>query len=114
MLLGNSDLTSETVESYELIWMGQWNYIHTSLGYFENHFNNAIVQVIDSGGLQQYQNVSQNAVKGFEFETSYQLNSSWLLKMSYTQMIETPDIFFKEAKKLGSLAVNYQYLQRNL
>lgn len=108
IVLGNPDLKPETVQSFDLIWMGTWSHTGVSLGYFENHFKNSIVQTGSGGGLLQYENGNQDPTKGFEFELSHELNEHWLWRTTYTHFSEKPDISFRETDRLASLLVNYQ------
>jgi len=109
VLLGNPDLRPETVETWELIWVGQWPQTRLSLGYFENHFDDAIVQVpIGSSGTLRFENVNQDTSKGVEFEISHELNEHWLARTVYTYISDKPQASFREADKQGSVMVNYQ------
>ncbi|NQZ57977.1 MAG: TonB-dependent receptor [Lentisphaeraceae bacterium] len=107
VVLGNPDLKPEVVQSWELIWVGQWPHTGVSLGYFENHFKNSIVQTDIGANLRQYSNIDQAPVKGFEFEISHELNEHWLLRATYTHFNEKPDLSFREADQLASLIANY-------
>ena len=108
VLVGNPDLDSETVQSWDLIWVGQWPDTGISLGYFESRFQDAIVQLDIGGGILKQENADQDPSKGVEFELSHQLNERWLLRTSYTYISEKADVSFREASQLGSLMVNYQ------
>ncbi len=113
VLLGDPNLAPETVRSWELIWTGQlrhkhWPNSHFSLGYFENHFKNAITQVNISGNLLQHQNTKQEPSKGIEFELSHEINKDWQLRIGYSRINSKPDISFREAEQVGSLTINYQ------
>jgi outer membrane receptor protein involved in Fe transport len=108
VLLGNPDLDSETVQTWDLIWIGQWKHTAFSLGYFENHFKDAIVQTPSSDGSIQYDNRDQNAAKGVECELSHELNEFWLLRGTYSYISEKPDLTFREADQFASLMVNRQ------
>jgi len=107
VIFGNPDLKPETVQSSELIWVGQWPNTGISLGYFESHFKNAIGWTV-SGRVRTLGNVEQGPSKGFELELAHELNDHWLLRGTYTNMIETPDLSFRESNKLASLMANYQ------
>ncbi len=113
VLLGNQNLKAETVQSWDLIWLGLWPETSLSLGYFENRFENAIVQASVSTGLSQFKNVDMDPVKGFEFELSQELNEFLLVRASYTHMTENSELSFREAQQLASLMLNYQKEQFN-
>jgi outer membrane receptor protein involved in Fe transport len=107
--LGNPDLKSETVKTWELIWVGQWPRASISLGYFENQYENSISHVfVGIGSLRQLQNVPQEPTKGFELDLSHQLSEHWLIRASYTHLGEKPYLSYREADQLASLMVNYQ------
>jgi outer membrane receptor protein involved in Fe transport len=108
VLLGNPDLKPEEVQTWDLIWMGQWKHTAFSLGYFENHFKDAIVQALLSDGSVQYDNKDQSTIKGVEFELSHEFNEFWLLRGTYTYIFEKPDFTFREADMFASLIVNRQ------
>lgn len=113
VLLGNTELKPESVNSLELIWLGQWSDINTSIGYFENHFENSIVEINISDGTRQYQNIKQEPIKGIEVEISHQLTKHWLIRASYTHINEKPTLAYRESEQLASLMVNYQYKKWN-
>ena len=112
-VIGNPDLKPETVENIDVIWMGQWPNTNISLGYFESRFKNSIVLIDAGGGAFKYQNVSQNPTKGFEFELSHELSEHWLMRASYTYIIEKTYLSFREADSLSSLMMNYQQTKWN-
>ncbi len=113
VVLGNPDLTPETVKSSELIWLGQWFDTGISVGYFESHYKDAIVQTILGGGQRQYENINQDPSKGVKFELSHQFNDSWLLRSTYTHIFETPDFSFRESDTLLSFMTNFQQANWN-
>jgi outer membrane receptor protein involved in Fe transport len=113
VLLGNPDLKPETVQTVDIIWMGHWFNRAFTLGYFENHFTDAIIQTPSDLGIPKFENVDQDPSKGFELEYSQQLNDAFLVKASYTHITDKPDINFREAAKLGSMTVNFQHYEYN-
>jgi len=108
VLLGNPNLNPESVKSWDLIWVGQWSNNAISLGYFENHFTDAIIQTPTSIGIPRYENVDQGPTKGFELEFSKQITKKWLVSANYTNIFDKPDISYREASQLASLVTNYQ------
>jgi len=113
VLLGNPNLKPETVKSLDLIWIGQWIHTGFSLGYFESHFDNSIVQMDNGSGVLQYTNIQQDPIKGLELELSHELNRHWLVRASITHISEKPDPSFREADNKGSFAINYQHTNWN-
>ncbi len=113
VLLGNPDLKPEIVKTWDLIWVSQLKETAFSLGYFENHFTDAIAEAPTNLGIPQFQNTKQDPAKGFEFELSHQFSWKWLIRATYTNIIESPDESFRQATELGSIIANYQYEKWN-
>jgi len=112
-VLGNPDLKAETVKSFELIWVAHWQQSGFSLGFFENDFEDSIVQTSTGNGQLQYTNIDQNGSQGFEFELSHEINSHWLVRASYTKFSELPDLSFHETSQLASFIINYHQNKLN-
>jgi outer membrane cobalamin receptor len=108
ILLGNPNLKPETVQTLDVIWVGKWIDTSIALGYFENHYRNSIVESSIGGGASQYSNVDQGPSKGFEFELSHEFNEQWMFRGTFTALIETPDLSFREANHFASAMLNYQ------
>jgi len=111
-ILGNVNLDSETVQSGEIIWLSQWPNSSMSLGYFESHYENAIVQIA-SGNTFLFDNVQQDPSKGFEWEVTHQWNDDWLLRGTYTQITDSPGQSFRESDNFASLTANFQQANWN-
>lgn len=113
VLLGNPDLKPEIVKTWDLIWVGQMKSTAFSLGYFENHFTDAIAEAPTSLATPQFQNTKQDPTKGFELEVSKEFFQSWLVRATYTNIVEIPDESFRQATEFGSFIINYQYKKWN-
>lgn len=113
VLLGNPDLKAESVQTVDLIWMGHWFNRAVTLGYFENHFTDAIIETPSELGIPRFENVNQEPSKGIELEYSEQFNDVILIKATYTHITDKPDINFREAAQLGSFTVNFQHQAYN-
>ena len=107
VLLGNPNLKPETVKSWDLIWMAQWKKSNLSLGYFESHFTDAIVEKPSELGVPRFENSQQDPIKGLEFEMSQQLDTHWKIRTTYTHISEKPDLSYREAERLFSITTNY-------
>jgi len=106
--LGNPGLMPETVQSLDLIWLGQWTHTSFSLGLFESRYDNSIIQADAGGGTFQFTNADQKDSGGMEFEISHELSNHWLLRANYTRLNKKSDLSFREADQLMSLMLNYQ------
>lgn len=114
-LSGNKDLKPEVVKTWDLIWLAQWNWITLSTGYFESHFDDAIVLVPTGNGAElQYRNEEQGPVKGIELETTLELNNAWWIRAAYTHYTDLPKESFREADSMASLSVNYTHKDWNI
>lgn len=108
VLLGNPNLKPEIVKTWDLIWVGQTQKSAFSLGYFENHFEDAIAEAPTNLGIPQFQNTKQDPTKGFELELSHQFSQNWLMRTTYTNIVETSNESFRQATEFGSFLVNFQ------
>lgn len=107
--VGNLSVTPETVNTWELIGYGQWQHTELTWGYFENRFQDSIELVAGSGGQLEYRNIDGDEFsKGIEFEISHELNREWLLKGTYTRLLNKPENSLREAGVLASGVINYQ------
>ena len=107
VISGNPDLEPETVQSSELIWLAQWPTLGVSVGYFESRYKDAIAQVPGESAAAKYDNVHQDASKGFELEVNQQITDAWLLRGAYTHIFESPQQSLRESDRLGSFTLNY-------
>lgn len=112
-VVGNPDLKPETVQSVDVIWLGQWTDTNISFGYFQSRFEDSIALIDIGSGAFKYQNISQDPTRGYEFELSHELNEHWLMRASYTYISEKPYLSFREADNLSSLMINYQQAKWN-
>jgi outer membrane cobalamin receptor len=113
-LFSNPDLKPETVKSFDLIWMAQWTEQHLSIGYFESHFDDAILQATNNDGIRQYLNQQQDPSKGIELEYSNQLSHAATLRFTLSKLLDKPEQSFREADHLASALFNYHWPSINL
>lgn len=106
---GNSALNPESVQTWDAIWHAQWPTTQFTVGYFENRFDDAIVQVFNPAiGLEEFNNIEQDPVKGLEIETRWKLTRHWSAYAAYTHFTDQPELSFKETDTIGSLVVSYK------
>jgi len=113
---GNPNLASENIQNIDLIWMGSFEQTAIwSLGYFENHYDNAIIEIQNlskQGSI--FENMDQDPVKGFELELQYKPSSEWMFRGTYTHFTELPSLSYQESSQLLSLIGNYHYEKLNI
>lgn len=113
-ILGNPNLTAETLQTWELIWIAQWKEAMFNLGYFNTKFDNSIIRVPIGGGILEYQNSTEEPVRGIEFEASYQANNFWLMRASFTHFTEKPESSFRETDTITSFIINFNKQKWNV
>ncbi len=107
-LVGNPDLTPETVKTLDVIWFSEWPSSSVSLGYFENYYENTINEVVNTDGVLQPSNVpGSEHSRGFELEAMYEFSGNLFAQASYSQITDKPKLFFREAQQLMSIILNY-------
>ncbi|MDO9042887.1 MAG: TonB-dependent receptor [Desulfocapsaceae bacterium] len=106
--VGNPDLDHETIQTWDLIWMAQWQKMGLNLGWFHNRINNPIAQQIVNT-INTYVNLDEKETsQGLEMEANLQVSPQWLLRATVTRLTELPDSALREADTLGSLMINYE------
>jgi len=108
LIRGNTQLKPESVNTWELIWTGQWSSTNLTLGYFQNRYKDSIIQADAAGGVLQYTNADQQPSRGYEVELSHEFNEHWLMRASYTQLQEKPELAFLDTDQFASLMINFQ------
>ncbi len=106
VLAGDSNLQPEKVSSWDVVWTGRHRKLSWSAGYFENHFKDAIFQVIRDGSAERhYVNGKQNAAKGVEVYWQWLPLPPLSLKGSSTRYLVLPEESYREARTFHSLSL---------
>lgn len=112
-LLGNPDLDHELVKTWNLAWVATGKNISLELAGFVSRYENPILS--DFQGMTRiYINGLDQEAQGAWIDVSYQLDSHWLVRTSYTHLYDLPDSAFAEAEHLAVAMVNYQYERWNM
>jgi outer membrane receptor protein involved in Fe transport len=108
IISSNPDLKNESIQTWDLIWIAQWQKLGLNFGGFHNHIKDPIA-LKNVNNIRTYANLDEDDTsQGLEFETSYQISPPWLLRATLTRFLQLPDSALREAKTLGSLMVNYE------
>jgi iron complex outermembrane receptor protein len=107
VLVGNRDLDYETVKTWDLLWMGNWQKTSVSIGGFRNDYTHPIATGF-LGPVRTYINGADEYSDGIESEASQQLTENWLVRATYTHFLSLPQSAFREAQQLASLVLNYE------
>ncbi len=114
-LIGNPDLSSETITSSEFVWFSQYANFYFNMAYFFNQIDNAIEQT-SVQGTRVFKNQSSESNDGLEFEYRHQFNSSMSVRASYSRMLNMLGSSFRVSDTTGSITFSgrYQRWQVNL
>lgn len=106
-LVGNPGLTHELVKTWDLIWMGNWQNTSVSLNGFYSRYDQPIIAGL-IGTTRTYVNAGIEESNGMSLEASQQLNPHWLVRITYSHILELPDSAFRESDQLASITLNYK------
>ncbi len=111
---GNPDLKAETITTWELVWVGNWQHHSLTLTAFDSCVKNPIVQGIEST-VRKFVNAQQHdSSQGVEMEYLAQLATNWQVRAQYSLFNTLPESSFRQADNLASLIVNYHHEKWNL
>jgi len=106
--VGNPDLEHETIQTWDVIWMAQWQKLGLHLGWFHNRINDPISQEIVNNINMLVNLDEEETSQGIEMEASLQISAPWLIRATFTRMTELPASALREADTLGSVMINYE------
>lgn len=107
-LVGNPDLDHELVKTWNLAWIAAGKRTSLELAGFFSRYENPILADIQ-GSTRMYINGLDQESRGASLDLNHQLNSRWLLRVSYTHLYDLPDSAFAEAEHLAAAVINYQH-----
>ncbi len=109
VVLGNIDLTHETVKTWDLIWFYENNQNLVTANWFSNRYTHPIrAELLPQSAILKYQNVGSENSQGLEVEASRQFNERVLVRASAAYLYELPDSAFRESDLTGSFSINYE------
>jgi iron complex outermembrane receptor protein len=113
VLIGNPDVESELVKTWELVLQNQWQSAHTTFTLFHNAYEQPI-----SAGFQQnvrtYVNGENQSAQGVTFNLFSSLADNWVLKANATYFMDLPDPAFRESEKLANLMLIWTQSKWNM
>ena len=107
-LLGNDDLTSETITSTEVVWFSQHSRFYLSLAYFYNQIENSIEQT-SIQGTRVFLNHNKENNDGFELEYQHELNARFSVRTSFSRIFNMFDSSFRVSDTTGSITLNWKH-----
>lgn len=106
-LAGNPDLDHELVKTWNLAWIATGKRAGLELAGFYSQYENPILAGIQ-GTTRIYINGLDQEAQGASLDLHYQLDSHWLMRLSYTHLYDLPDSAFAESDQLAAAVFNYQ------
>lgn len=113
VLIGNPELESELVKTWEIILQQNWKSTLVNLTGFHNLYE----QPISTGfrnGVRSYINGVDQSAQGVSLEFMHSLADGLVLKTNLTHFIDLPDPAFRESKNLANLMLMWNYQHWNL
>ncbi len=113
-LAGNEDLDPETIETWELVWMANWQNHSVTLTLFDNTIKEGVVRD-DSKLPSTFINAEDDeSTQGIEVEYISELTRNWRLHTSLSYFDNLSDEDFRQSNKLATMVLNYQQSNLNL
>lgn len=104
---GNPNLDPETIESWEVVWIGQWNRLSTTVSSFYSVLDKTIVRR-DVMAMTDFANLDNDeAFYGIEWEVAWQFNEHWMMAINTSEFENLPEADYRQADLLGSIIVNF-------
>jgi len=107
VIKGDPDLKHEVIKTYDLIYMHIDSYFNLQVGAYLNEYSDPISIVLDNENIRQYVNGASAHSQGVEIEGNWNIFEGSWLRFTFSELIDTPDNFFRESKRTGSLMFNY-------
>ena len=107
VIKGDPDLKQEVIKTYDLIYMHIDSYFNLQVGAYLNEYSDPISIVLDNENIRQYVNGASAHSQGVEIEGNWNIFEGSWLRFTFSELIDTPDNFFRESKRTGSLMFNY-------
>ena len=112
---GNPNLEPENIRSWEVVWMYHDSDKLINISYFENIFEDSIIQHVDVNNGKRYENSdSDEKSRGIEFEFHKTLNKHWSLRSGYTHFLHKPVSAFRESEFMVFAMLNCQFKKWNV
>lgn len=111
ILKGNLNLKHETIRTLDLIYQYQQGDLAVQAGWYANQYNDPIVTAFTNTGGREFVNGASSDIQGIELEMNYAFSEKLSVRMTHSQLIDKPEIFFREADRQSSLALHWQHDQ---
>jgi outer membrane receptor protein involved in Fe transport len=105
--IGNENLTSETVETWEAIWTQQWHQSFISLTLYHNDFRDIIIRPVEDN-IRTQENGPGSSSNGAELEANWKPTNNVFLRGSLSRVFSQPQPDREDSDTLFSLIINYQ------
>jgi len=106
ILRGDPELKHELIESVDAVYLYQESTFNLQAGIFYNHYRDPIIITLENDNVRQYINGDSSESVGLELESNLNLHDDVWFRFSFSEFVETPQSFFREATRSGSLMLN--------
>ena len=107
VIKGDPDLKHEVIKTYDLIYMHVGSYFNLQLGAYVNEYTDPISITLDDQNIRQYVNGASSHSQGIEFEANWNVFEGSWLRLTFSELLDTPENFFRESNRTASLMFNY-------
>lgn len=108
LLVGNPDLKPESINTWELVWMGNWQEHSLSATWFHNRIEDGIYRDTSQLPNTFVNSREQDDSQGIEVEYIAQPFERWQVRSSYSHFMGLPASALRQASDLASLIVDYR------
>jgi len=106
VFLGNPEIDSEKVYTYEAILLHKFDNHILNLGYYENYISDEIKTTLQ-GSTTVYENGSSSKFRGIEAEYTGNLSDNFKLITNIHYLLDKPDSAFNASNTTASAILNY-------
>ena len=107
VIKGDPDLKHEVIKTYDVIYMHIGSYFNLQLGAYLNEYTDPISITLDDQNIRQYVNGASSHSQGIEFEANWNVFEGSWLRLTMSELLYTPENFFRESNRTASLMFNY-------
>lgn len=108
ILKGDPNLEHEVVRTLDIVYLYQQENMNMQVGGYVSEYDKPIDVAVEESGLRRFVNANGDKTAGLEFELNYNLDEKTWVRLSLTEMLDTPNEFFRESETHGSLVINHQ------
>ncbi|MDF1880865.1 TonB-dependent receptor [Sulfurimonas sp. MAG313] len=114
VLVGNPNLKPAIINSYEAIFLQQYQGHSISLSYYLNKIDDIILAVTQADGSLTRDNIGSGDFRGMEIEYIAEPMKNFQVRASYSHVFAKPDFVITSSNDIASTILNYNTKSYNL